>query len=695
MTDGRHRRRNDRRDGRGNDRGQGGLGRLVKRCLSFLCAFSLLGVGALIVFLLYLRTQALPTATILQTSQILDIHGDVIDSYHLGQNRQVVPLKKISKYLIDATLAIEDHRFYEHHGFDVRGMGRAAAVNARHMDKVQGASTLTQQLARNLYLTQERTWTRKLKEAILTVQLEMRETKDQILEQYLNQIYYGHSTYGIEAAAELFYGKHALDLDLAESSLIAGVPKGPKYYSPYLNYNNAKSRQQTILTAMVKYGYITQKEAGDAYAEPLQIKPLVSSSASVAPYFRDYIRYVALEQLGISENLYNKGGIKIYTTLDLRAQKIAEAVVAENIAKGSELQASLVALDPRTGYIKALVGGTDYTANQFNRALAKTRQPGSSFKPVLYLTALQEPGFTPATLFKSEPTVFTYDDGRKTYTPNNFGSHYSHEEITLRKALAQSDNIYAVHTIMQTGPEKVIDMAHRLGIDSQMKPLPSLALGTFPVSPLQMASAFGTIANAGVRVEPTAILRVEDAKGAVLYDARPKQERVVDPAAAYVLTNLMESVFEPGGTGYRVASQLKRPVAGKTGTTDTDAWMVGFTPELATAVWVGYDRGRDIGTIDSRKAAPIFAEFTERTLESVPPKLFAEPDGVVSVYIDPANGKLATEQCPDKQLEVFIKGTEPTETSGLHGGAAESSKDSKHPDDSSGWWDDLKRWWND
>lgn len=672
--------------------------RRFKKITRWSFSLCLLAAVTFAVFLLYLRAQALPAATILQTTEIVDLHGDLIDSFYHGQNRQLVPLESISPNLINATLAIEDHRFYDHHGFDYKGLTRAILVDVQQMAKVQGASTLTQQLARNLYLTHERTWTRKIKEAYYTIQLEMQHSKQDILDMYLNQIYYGHAAYGIQSAAQLFFGKDAKNLSLAESAMLAGIPKGPKYYSPFMNLENAKNRQHTVLQSMVRYHYITQQQADAAYAEPLKYKTLTGDQPSVAPYFRDYVKQMAMERLGVTESQFNEGGYKIYTTLDLRAQKIAEETVAKYIDNDNELQAALIAVDPRNGYIKAMVGGKDYKENQYNRALATTRQPGSSFKVFVYLTALQQQGFSAVTKFKSEPTAFTYDNGRKTYMPSNFNDHYAHEFIDLRQAIAESDNIFAVQTIMNIGPDKVIETARKLGINSPLKPLPSLALGTFPVTPLEMAAAFGVIANQGLRVEPTAIIRIEDGRGKVLYEAQPSQEQVIDPAYTYVLTNLLESVFEPGGTGSRVASRFKRPAAGKTGTTDTDAWMVGFTPELATAVWVGYDRDRNISAVESHEAAPIFAEFTEQTLAPIPPKIFPIPDGVVSIYIDPVTGKRATADCPNPRLEAFVKGSEPTEYCTLHGEtpANEESEQTGQPEENKrSWWEDLKHWWSD
>ncbi|GIP36550.1 transglycosylase domain-containing protein [Paenibacillus sp. J2TS4] len=666
--------------------------RRIRKLVSLLFSLLILFTAAIVLSLLYLRSQALPVTTTLQTSEIYDIHGELIDSFHAGQNRQIVSLNDISPYLVQAALAIEDRRFYDHFGLDPKGLARAVATNIKTMSLQQGASTITQQLARNLYLNHDRTWSRKIKEAAYALQMEMQLSKDQILEQYLNQIYYGHSTYGVQAASQLFFGKNAKDLTLGESALLAGVPKGPKYYSPFYNMDNALNRQKIILNTMVDQNLITREEADRAAQEKLVFSDLSKDRSSEAPYFQDYIRQWVSEKLKLEDSLFETGGIRIYTTLDLRAQNIAEEVLSKHLKSNEELQGALISIDPRNGHIKAMVGGKDYNTNQYNRVFTTTRQPGSSFKPFVYLAALQN-GFTPVSQYKSEPTEFTYDDGKKTYRPSNFNNHYENKLIDMRRAIAKSDNIYAVQTIMDVGADQVIDLAHRMGITSPLEPLPSLALGTYPVSPYEMASAFGIIANEGVRVEPIGVLKVVNSRGKVLYEAKPKKERVIEAPYAYILTNMMQSVFEQGGTANRVSSVIKRPAAGKTGTTNNDAWMVGYTPELSTAVWVGYDRNKAITTADSYKAAPIFAEFMEKTLDPVPPKLFPIPDGVTSVYVDPDTGKLANDACTPSRLEVFVQGTEPVEY------CAESKTDStQQPQPATSnqsWWDHLKRWWND
>ncbi|MFF2484224.1 transglycosylase domain-containing protein [Paenibacillus sp. NPDC058071] len=662
----------------------------MRRATIIAASFVLLIAGGL----LYLRMQSLPVATISQTSQMLDLQGQIIDTFHAGENRHSVPLDHISPYVVQATLAIEDRRFFDHHGFDVKGLARAVVVNVESLSAKQGASTLTQQLARNLYLSHEKTWQRKMKEAVYTVQLEMNYSKKEILGLYLNQIYYGHGAYGIEAASRLYYNKKASELTLAESAMLAGIPKGPKYYSPFMNMKNAKDRQHVILNEMVRAGDITQAEADAAYKDVLKLQPLGTGDQSgFAPYFRDYVRYIAVDKLGINEQLLNEGGITIYTTLDPTAQRAAEEAIEKGLAGGEDQEAALISIDPRNGYIKAMVGGRDYGKNQLNRTLVETRQPGSSFKPILYLTALQQKLMTPVSRFKSEPTSFTYDEGRKTYEPRNYNDKYFNDYIDMRTAMASSDNIYAVSTFMTVGSDKVIETARKLGITSPLNPVPSLALGTSPISPLQMASAFGTFASGGIRHEPVAILRITDRNGHLLYEAKDQAIQAIDPANAYVMTSLMESVFQGGGTASRIAALIHRPVAGKSGTTATDAWLVGFTPELATAVWTGYDKGRKLTVAEAHRAAPIFANYTEQALAAVPPKMFTIPPGVSEVYIDPSSGKLAADTCPSKRLEAFVIGTEPTEICGKPTTAGEERQEGSQEERRT-WWKDFKRWWH-
>ncbi|WP_027415254.1 transglycosylase domain-containing protein [Aneurinibacillus terranovensis] len=639
------------------------------------------------VFLLYLRSQPLPPMPINETTTMYGSGGQVIATLYKGENRTFVPLSKIPVYAREATVAIEDRKFYTHTGFDFKRIAGAALTDIWHMSKLEGASTITMQLARNLYLSQDKTWSRKWKEAILTMQLELNYSKAQLLELYMNQIYYGHGAYGIQAAAKTYFGKNASDLSLAEASMLAGLPKGPKYYSPHLNMNACKERQGFVLAAMVNTKFITAQQAKEARLQPLHIIPLKTRDTVIAPYFRDYVAKMVMEKYHIDKDTLEHGGLKIYTTLDPDIQQKAENTIKKYMPTNRPLQAALISMDPQTGYIRAMVGGTDYAKTQFNRALAH-RQPGSSIKPILYLAALEN-GFTSLTKIKSEPTVFTFGkDHKQTYMPGNFGGQYAYDYIDMEQAIARSDNIYAVQTNMTIGPDKMVNMAKRVGIQSPFKPIPSIALGTDPVTPLEMVQAFSVLPNQGKRVDPIAVQKIVDRDGNVLVDSQPYTQQVVSPENAFILTHMMESVFANGGTAYRVYDMLERPVAGKTGTTDYDAWLTGFTPQLLTSVWVGYDDNRKIDPFyDGRLAAPIWADFMGQALKDKPKTMFAIPPGVISAYVDPVSGELATNACPNQKLMYFIPGTEPTEYCKIHPAKPEQTTVKKKS-----FWERFKFW---
>lgn len=665
--------------------------RRLRRTLVRLLILTGLVALCTIAVLLYLRAQPLPKGNTSATTVLLAADGSILDELHGGQNRKPVPLRAISPYVIAATLAVEDRRFFEHMGFDWRRMAKAVYVDLKEMRFAEGASTITMQLARNLYLSHEKTVARKLKEAFYALQLELHYSKERILELYLNQIYYGHGAYGIQAAAQTFFGKDAKDLTLAESALLVGLPKGPSLYSPYRHFDRAKARQKTVLDAMVATGYLRPEEAAAALAEPLRLVPLDARMREpMAPYFRDAVVDVLAERYGLTEDQIFRGGLRVHTTLDPKVQRAAEEAVKQLLPKDRPLQVALVAVDPQTGAVRALVGGRDYRASPYNRAFAR-RQPGSTFKPVVYLAALEN-GFTPLTLQRSEPTTFTYDNGR-TYTPKNFGDKYPNADIPLYQAIAQSDNIYAVKTLMFLGPDKVIDTARRLGITSPLKPYPSLALGSMEVTPFEMAYAYAALANLGERPSPLLVTRVEDANGNVLVDEQPTHVRVAEAAHAYVLTHMLQGVFAEG-TGSSVRNLLKRPAAGKTGTTDYDAWLSGYTPQLAVTVWLGYDDKRPLQTTaDGYLAKRLWATFVERALADVQPALLPVPDGVTTVYIDPATGKLATENCPRPKVLAFVSGTEPTDYCQAHlpAGKRPVPPNQRGPSDSL--WHRLKNWW--
>ncbi|MDC3414964.1 PBP1A family penicillin-binding protein [Aquibacillus sp. 3ASR75-11] len=593
--------------------------------------------------------------------------GKVIGEEHGMENRYWTDLEDISPSLIQATLTTEDRDFYQHFGFDFTRILSAAFQDLTSMSMVQGASTITQQYARNLYLSQEKTWTRKFKEAIYTIRLEMFYDKDTILEGYLNTIYYGHGSYGIEAASRYFFNKSANALTLAESALLAGIPKGPSYYSPFRDYENAKERQAQILAAMEERGQITEQDKYLATREKLALsKQKERKKIAVAPYFQD----VVLEELKniLDEDIetIRSGGYQVYTTLNRDKQRILEQQIQKKMKSSATMQVGALAMNPKTGGILSLVGGRNYEKSQFNRVVQAKRMPGSSFKPFLYYAALTS-GYTPTTTLMSKPTNFKLANGQ-VYQPSNYNGYYAYEPITLAQALALSDNIYAVKTNLYLSPDRLVKTAKKFGIDSKLQPVPSLALGTSSVSVEEMVTGYSRIANGGIPVDAYTIEKITDIKGNVIYEKElPEKDPVLDPKQTFILSQLMTGMFDESLNGYMrvtgasIADQLTRTYAGKSGTTDTDSWMIGFSPDIVTGVWTGYDQNKPIEkTQEKQYAKEIWAGFMEEAHEGIPTKQFKKPDGVISVLIDPKTGDLATRNCEPQRLMYFVEGTQPT-----------------------------------
>lgn len=646
------------------------------RICSFLFIMAATAVGMLLLsFFLWLKILGPPPLSIPQSTLYYAADGSIIGESNSGQKRYWVSLDEISPHAVDAMIAIEDRTFYEHSGFDIKRIGGAVLANMKSMGKVQGASTITQQYARNLFLTLEKTWTRKLLEAFYTIRLEFHYSKDEILEGYFNTISYGHGAYGIEAASQFYFGKSAKELSLAEAAMLAGIPKGPGIYSPLVSPEKAKDRQLLILTAMQETGKISVSEKETAARERLHfIGKHPHHKADFAPYFYDVVKKELSSKAGLDNRVVELGGLKVYTTLDLQYQKIAEEVVQETISEKSEIQVGFAAMEPDTGYVKALVGGRDYNESPFNRAVQAVRQPGSTIKPILYYAALER-GFTPATMLRSEPTTFRLNGEHNEYTPHNFNNQYANEKVTMAQALAVSDNVYAVKTHMFLGQNALIETAKKMGIQSGLKKVPSLALGTSGVKVIELLNAYSMIANGGTKVEPVFITRVEDSRGKVIYEAPAFKEKVLKPELAFVLSHMMTGIFDPKLSGYAtvtgasVVNQMSREYAGKSGSTNSDSWMAGFTPKLASVVWTGYDKGKEMTlTEDKLYAKNIWIRFMEEALEGQDEKdhAFSPPANTVAVPIDPANGKIATNSCPVFRLTYFVKGTEPTEYCTVH-----------------------------
>ncbi|MFC5775729.1 transglycosylase domain-containing protein [Ectobacillus antri] len=652
-------------------------------------------------FIIGAKIAGPPPVSVPQTTVFYANDDSVIGQSHTGQNRHWVSLENISPFVREASLAIEDQHFYDHYGFDIKRIAGAAIADLKAMAMVQGASTITQQYARNLYLSHDKTWKRKLMEALYTIRLEVNYDKAEILEGYLNTIYYGHGAYGIEAASRLYFNKHAKDLTLAEASMLAGIPKGPSYYSPYLNENRAKQRQKLILSQMHEQGFITQQQEDAAGAEKLKLQPLKPQEAlEIAPYFQDAVQQALANDLHMDEQTLERGGLRIYTTLNVKLQEIAEQA-ASMIPSSTELETAIVAMHPKTGEVQALIGGRDYKRSQFNRATQAYRQPGSTIKPLLYYAALEQ-GFTPATRLKSEYTTFSLSDGVSTYQPTNYKNYYAEDFVTMAQALAVSDNVYAVKTHMFLGMDKLVKTAKEFGITSEMKEIPSLALGSEPVKPLEIINAYGMLANGGKQIKPIFIRRILDKDGTVLYDTHVKNKQVLNKDNAFVVAEMMTGMFNKKLSGYAsvtgqtIAGKLSRPYAGKSGSTKTDSWMIGFTPQLVTGVWTGYDREKELTDVtEQRYAKEIWAKIMEEGLAEEPEEPFVKTSGTVALDINPQNGKIATKGCPVKVKMYFVKGTEPTDHCMEHLDGTEdfnSMKIKAKEDAKNGWWKRYMPW---
>ncbi|MEA4882500.1 MAG: PBP1A family penicillin-binding protein [Clostridia bacterium] len=628
---------------------------------------------------------------------VYDANGKVLTKLMI-ENRIWVPLSSISPDLIDAVIAVEDHTFYEHHGISVRRILGALWYDIRHMSTDQGASTITAQLARNVFLSMEKTLNRKIYEAMYAFQLERKYTKDEILEYYLNWVYFGHGTYGVEAASQLFFGKHASELSTNEAALLAGVPKGAEIYSPLKNPEKANGRRKVVLRRMVE---VFQDDPRPAKREAAQ-RAALALAADKDPVLADQkkpntvgryavfmIRDYLISQYG-SERVY-RGGMSVKTTIDLNAQRAAEQAFASLLPKGrvesrkdgrgdiTYPQGALIAINAQTGQIRAIVGGRG--EDEYNRAIRAERSPGSTIKPFVYSAAI-DAGYTPASIVTDQPLSFPMGDGG-VWAPKNFSGKFQ-GQMTLRHALEQSVNMIAIQLLRDLGPKRVIDLAKKMGITSLVESGQrndvglALALGglTRGIKPIEMVEAYSALANGGAKVKPYFIIEVRGADGGLLESSVPKREIVLDERTAYIMVDMMKGVISsPKGTGKRAS--IGRPAAGKTGTSDsnTDAWFVGFTPDMVTAVWIGEDTTREmrypgIGVVGSSKAAEIWAAFMKKALNGVPARDFPMPQGIsTGVRICESSGKLASSNCPADRVveEKFVSGTEPVEECPIHG----------------------------
>lgn len=579
-------------------------------------------------------------------------------------NDEWIPLDKISKNLIEATISTEDKYFYKHIGFDYFRIAKAFVTNIVKRDKSEGASTITQQYARNLFLNFDKTWERKIEEALLAVELEVHYTKDEILEGYLNTINYG-GVFGIEEASKYYFGKSSSELTLAEASLLAGIPQSPNNYSPVKNYNLAKERQKIVLKLMLNNKKITEKEYNEALNTELKIIGKKENSNYISiNYFRDSV----LEELNtiteVPTSTIKTGGLKIYTTLDANAQKSLEDAVYSYINDETKVETAAIMMDPNTGGVLALIGGNNYNKSQYNRATKAKRQVGSTMKPILYYSAL-ESGFTSSSSFTSEKTTFTFSQG-KTYSPKNYNDKYAEGPISMTAAIAYSDNIYAVKTHLFLGENNLINTAKRLGITSNLSEVPSLALGTSEISMIEMASAYSCFASLGYKTTPHLIKKIEDSKGNILYENKEEKELLLNPSLTYILNEMLTSTYNKNFINYNYPTlisllpEITHKYAIKSGTTDTDLLIMGYNKNVVLGVWNGYDDNTKIDSSEYSYHKNIWINTMESYFKEKEASWYEIPSNVVGVLVDPITGTLVTDEVQNKEMFFYLKGTEPT-----------------------------------
>jgi penicillin-binding protein 1A len=674
----------------------------------------------------YYLSRDLPSLTQLEdyrpklVSKVYSADGKVIKEF-FEERRSYVPLDRIPQHLKEALLATEDRNFYQHWGFNPVRFAQAVLIDVIHMEKRQGASTITQQLARVLYFTTEKTVTRKIRELLTAIQIERTYTKDEILEMYLNQVYLGHGTHGVQMAAQKYFGKDVEQLQLHESALLVAIVQRPETLSPLRNPMACLARRNLVLANMYLTGKMSRPDFETYKGLPLGVlEGPANEHYGVAPYFTEYVRQLLWQKYG---DRILTDGLQIYTTLDTRAQSLAEIYIAKQLQEmqrrtnkrvvddrehlkiftpvlldslGKTLrevmadsalfngilssrrpvQAALICLENRTGYIRAMVGGRDFEENKFNRAVQAQRQPGSAFKPFVYTTVIDN-GYPPTYEVLNQPVVVKQVDGTE-WRPHNYDNSIS-GPVTLREAMARSLNLPTVRLVQQiTKPAVVAEYAHRMGLTTNIPPYDAIALGAGEVIPLEITSAFSSFPNQGVRMEPLAILRVEDKEGNVLEDNHPSGKEVLSKETAYIMTDMMRSVIDYGrGTaaGTRSRYQFHRAAGGKTGTTNEyrDAWFIGFTPQLATGVWVGFDRqdmSFEKGETGAAVALPIWAPYMKAAHDTLrlPEEDFPSPGTIVRVELCTASKRLANEECPSVYYDIFKAGSEPNSHCSLHRG---------------------------
>ncbi|PIC98188.1 transglycosylase domain-containing protein [Sporosarcina sp. P29] len=628
-------------------------------------SLSITSIAAIVTVLIALRIYAqvlgAPSLSVPKASLFLDHSGHQIGDHFSQHRRYWMKLSDMSPFLSDAFVATEDKQFYSHNGFDYKRIAGAVLKDVKTMSKAQGASTITMQYARNLYLTHEKSWTRKIHEALFAYRLEIFYDKDTILEGYLNTVYFGHGMYGVEAASRFYFSKAAKELTLEEAATIAAIAKGPSIYSPLDNPENSRNRQLLVLDQMEEYDYISTAQKERAVEERIVLQTESwKDMKQVAPYFLDAAWQQAEDILASKGRVPAEGGWQIRTTLNQQHQQAAEQAIQQAMP-ANDLQVGFISMAADTGFVTSMVGGVDFGDSSFNRVTQAKRQPGSAMKPILYAAALEK-GMNPLTFMTAEKTLFTYDDGRSTYEPSNINGEFAAKPISLAQAIAISDNIYAVKTLEQVGYKPYTKMAQRLGIDVAFPESPAVALGTSDVTLFEMTTAYNRIASKGKQVEPQMILSITDANGKLIYEhpsKKPKQ--AMSEQDAFVLTHLMTGMFDPvfndylTSTGLSMRPKQTRPYAAKSGTTISDQYLIGFSPTLTAGIWTGFDRGKQLEDLEDKTVSKkVWIDFMEAAHEGTAPQPFLPPSGVQSVVVDIETGGIAVNECTKQRL-VYVK----------------------------------------
>ena len=637
----------------------------MKKRKILLKLFIFLWFSSFIIFsFLYMFIKISPKLDLKKTNTIILYDKNNKEFFRGNGSKEWIKLKNIDKDLINATISTEDKRFYKHNGFDYIRIIKSFFVNIKSGEIEEGASTITQQYARNLYLTFDRTYKRKIKEAYLAFKMEINYSKDEILEGYLNTINYGNGVFGIENASHYYFNKSAKDLTLGEASMLAGIPKYPQEYSPINNEKSAKKRQKQILLNLYNNGYISKKEMNNAYKEKLVYHGKKDTlNLTTLMYYNDAVMKELNQLKVIPKDYLKSNSIKVYTNLDLEAQDKIENSINKNINKDSSIQVSAVMIENKNGRIISLIGGKDYEKSQFNRSISSKRQVGSTIKPFLYYSALEN-GFTPSSSFLSTDTSFNI--GNEIYKPSNYGDIYANKKIPMIIALSYSDNIYALKTNLFLGDNVLVNTLNKVGIDDISNNV-SLPLGTSEINIVELTSGYSTLANNGNKEEPYLIRAVKDDEDRLLYEHKLKNRKVLNSDITFILSELMTNCYDNNLIDYSeptclsIKPKITKKYAIKTGSTNTDSLIVGYNKDYTLGIWVGYDDNKKLDKTDSKIARNIWADAIENYLRNKEDAWYKKPKNVNAVLVNPLNGKIATNESKRKKFIYYLKGTEPKE----------------------------------